>query len=62
MPEYIVCYGQRNGVCEDDINTALCFLDGGDCCGESVNESSCGDCVCYSKYNLRSHYVMEMFC
>ena len=39
FPEWI-----GNGVCNDQNNNALCFWDGGDCCGEEVNKEFCKQC------------------
>ena len=36
-----------DGYCDDETNTEGCNFDGGDCCGSSVNDQYCEECICY---------------
>merc|ERR1719264_327012 len=37
---------QGDNYCDDENNNAGCELDGGDCCGDDVNENFCSACEC----------------
>ena len=34
-------------MCDDQTNNDACEYDGGDCCGDSVNEVYCNECICH---------------
>ena len=34
-------------MCDDLTNNDACDYDGGDCCGDSVNEQYCNECICH---------------
>ena len=38
----------NDSYCHDNVNTAECNYDEGDCCGSNVNMKNCADCFCYS--------------
>ena len=35
-----------NGICDDETNNEVCEWDGGDCCGDNVNNLFCNVCRC----------------
>ena len=41
-----MCFGQKDGYCNDEINNADCNYDGGDCCGSCVVTEKCSECQC----------------
>ena len=42
-----------DGVCNDEMNTAECSYDGGDCCGLNVNRKFCRTCKCLGPGNIK---------
>ena len=34
-------------MCDDSTNNDACGYDGGDCCGNSVNDQYCNECICH---------------
>ena len=38
-----------DGYCQDQMNTANCNFDGGDCCGSCIIRDHCSDCICHEK-------------
>ena len=34
-------------MCDDLTNNDACEYDGGDCCGDSVNDQYCNECICH---------------
>ena len=34
-------------MCDDSTNNDACEYDGGDCCGNSVNDQYCSECICH---------------
>ena len=58
-------------MCDDLTNNDACDYDGGDCCGDSVNEQYCNECTCHetgetaNTANCPSEYAMwvgDTFC
>ena len=45
-----------NGFCNDEVNTADCNYDGGDCCGYDINPEYCSQCLCYLQETCLSGY------
>ena len=41
----------EDGFCDDINNKKECHYDGGDCCGLSVQNNFCVDCMCKCKWN-----------
>ena len=41
----------EDGFCDDINNKKECYYDGGDCCGLSVQNNFCVDCMCKCKWN-----------
>ena len=41
-----MCFGKKNGYCNDEFNNADCNYDGGDCCGSCVVTELCSECKC----------------
>ena len=41
-----------NGVCNDELNTPECGLDGFDCCGANVFSDNCTECTCHGNMCL----------
>ena len=35
-----------DGYCNDETNILQCYFDGGDCCGNCINEDQCSECNC----------------
>ena len=54
-----------DGFCDDDNNNQKCEYDGGDCCGDNVNEQYCSICQCLdpnaTQANGKNGKVDEIF-
>ena len=44
-----------DGVCDDVANRQWCDFDGGDCCSETADKSSCYECECKSPTTTMPH-------
>ena len=42
---------QGDGICDDEVNTAECFFDIGDCCSTESDKSLCTHCLCQAPEN-----------
>ena len=43
-----------DGYCQDEINTAECQFDGGDCCGPCINKEKCSECSCLNNITAKT--------
>merc|ERR1712141_782978 len=54
---------QGDNFCDDENNNAECAFDGGDCCGDDVNETYCDACECLEDQGCEfENWVGDNFC